>query len=122
MCLAGVTWANPPFAVRSARSLVRTAFSEASLAVWAGAREAHTTTKLEQISLHGQDRLGLLIRLIFFLNFITRDDFSGAAQSRGHATVFMIRKLNCTSHSRRRQTTPAQNVFDLQAGIAARKL
>ncbi len=74
----------------SARSLARTAFSEASLELCAEAREAHTNTKPEQISLDGHHCLGLLIRLIFLLNFITRDDFSGATQSRGHATVFLI--------------------------------
>src|SRR5581483_3224352 len=121
MCSAAVmpTW-NLPSLARSDRSLIRTAFSDASVAVcavvWCGRpiAKAQHAAKIRN--------LDHCIRITFFDNFIARYNLSGSAQRRRDAAIFLIGEFDGLRDCLFGQPLTAHDMLNKQASVCARML
>src|SRR5882724_7583783 len=91
MCSAAGSCAGI-FDVRSARSLMRTEFREASVALWAHVDDPTVppANAVNRISASESSRFFLIV----FNNFITRYNLSAAAHGCGHTAILLIGKFD----------------------------
>src|SRR5580765_4931843 len=120
MCSAAVTSTCTLAFARSARSLLRTAFSDASLLFWPTTPTPSAPARQSPNAIPRSDSAHRGFNI--FDNFIACYDLRAAAQGRRYTTVFLIREFDCLGHRRLRKLATPQDMFHKQTCVGSRKI
>src|SRR5215471_2479769 len=105
--------------VRSARSLVRTEFNEASVVLWALVVHSMVIAPASPSSTSAS-KSSRCCRTVFD-NFITRYNLGGATNSCGNAAVLLIGKFNCAGDCCFGNAVAGDDMLHVEPGEGPRK-